>query len=109
MVVFSIISLLKFLPMSFSLAMSTLIGSALGQGNIYKAKRIIHLVTIICGSLVISIFILLNSHNVEIVKVYTSNTSIIRLASKNLRVFSYVYVVDSLYQLLLGIIKGLGI
>ena len=56
--IFTILSVVYFIPMSFSLSISALVGASLGQGRISKAQSTIYISFGIGGALILTIFII---------------------------------------------------
>ena len=70
-VVYSISMLIFYWPLSFAFAVSALIGSSLGQGNIPQAKRVLYLSFVSCYIVVIGLIIAIYVWTDAIVSNYT--------------------------------------
>ena len=94
-ITYSIVTTIFFVPTSFSFAMSALVGAAMSQGNISKAKTVVYMVFLLTGVFVFGVFILIQTYGYVIVDIYTQNTDIRAEAISNLKAYSLVYVLDS--------------
>jgi Na+-driven multidrug efflux pump len=108
-ITYSIVTTVFFVPTSFSFAMSALVGAAMGQGNLNKAKAVIWLVFLLTGLFVAAVFLLIQVYGYILVDIYTENGGIRTEAISNLKAYSLIYVLDSVQVLLSGITKGLGL
>jgi len=102
--------LLIYLPYSFYLSITTLVGTTLGEGNIPQAKKIGKLNVYI--SLIFSTFILVGCQSFikEIVNLYTVEPTIESVAVQGLLAYVLVsFPFEYLVNLLIGYISGVGI
>jgi len=94
----SIQSIMFFIPLSFSYSISALVGAALGRGDIKRAKEVIYLVFAISFVFVLGMFFTVEINTQQIVSMYTGqeNSEIDEKTAKNLQVYAYVFVLDSI-------------
>lgn len=87
----SISFLLVYIPYSFYMSLSSMIGAALGEGNILKAKQIFKLTFYICSFFGTLIIIFLYIYADKIISLYDEDRKIIKLSSAGL--ISYCFAV----------------
>lgn len=105
----NVATLVFYLPLSYSLAISALVGSSLGNGNVYRAQKIA-LVAIVWTSLsIICVIALIWTNAYSIVSIYTNDPTIQDLAVSNLRTYCMILLLDGFQYNLQAIIKGLGL
>ena len=105
----NVVAMVFFIPFSYSLAISALVGSSLGKGNIDQAKKVA-LVAIALTTVSIIFIIAVIWTNAEwIVCIYTKDPSIVELAVSNIRTYCVVLLLDGFQYNLQAIIKGLGL
>lgn len=102
--------LLIYLPYSFYLSITTLVGTSLGEGNIPQTKRVAKLNLYI--SIVFSAVILFACQGYvhEIVGLYTDEPKISSVAVKGMIAYVVVsFPFEYLVNLLMGLISGVGV
>jgi len=108
-VVNALAMLMSHLTMGFSFTISAMVGSALGAGKVEKAKRIAFQAFVACYSYVIVCVVGCVAYRFKIAAFFSSDPEVIALTSLSLEAYSFVYLFDSVQQILQGMIKGLGI
>lgn len=99
-VVYSISMLIFYWPLSFAFAISALIGSSLGQGNIQQAKRVLYLSFACCYIVVLGLIMAIYIWTDMIVSNYSQNTEIKELAQSCLLAYSFAYGIDAIQVLM---------
>ena len=76
----SISYLCIYIPYSFYMSVSTLVGAALGEGDIKKAKETFRLLFIFCSAIVTFICSVTLLFSKEIVQLYATNATVVEWA-----------------------------
>ena len=109
---FAVMIMMFFIPLSYGYAISATLGSAIGAGEVEKAKRILKItlsMTIISSTLVI-LFVALNKES--IVSLYIKeldNKEVFDLSVSCLSSYCVIFIFDSIQVVLQSAIKGLGL
>lgn len=80
----NVVTLVFYLPFSYSLAISALVGSALGKGNVYQAKKAALVAIALTSASIICLMAALWTNASSLVRIYTRDPEIVELASSNL-------------------------
>ena len=105
----NVVALVFYLPVSYSLAISALVGSALGKGNVYQAKKISIIAIILTSMSILCVVTLICGNATSLVSVYTRDPPTVQLASSNLQAYCMIMLLDGFQYNLQAIIKGLGL
>lgn len=105
----NVVALVFYLPFSYSLAISALVGSALGKGNVYQAKKVAILAMVLTFMSILCAISVIWGNATSLVNVYTRDTKIVQLASSNLKAYCIIMLLDGFQYNLQAIIKGLGL
>jgi len=80
-IVFSVNSLLFLFPLSFSFAISALVGASIGQGNIKKAKQIMKVSLVISSIIMLIAASLIRRYSLQITSIFTQDANCAHKAS----------------------------
>jgi len=105
----NVATLVFFLPLSYSLAISALVGSSLGKGNVFQAKKIALVAIVLTSSSIMCVVAVIWTSIYNIVSIYTEDPEIIELAVSNLKAYCMILLLDGFQYNLQAIIKGLGL
>ena len=93
-IVFSIISIVFVIPLSFGYTISALVGQAIGAGQVAKGKQILW-VTFVTWLMSMTLVILfINYFGRDYISEFVENEDIIERAYRNIQIYAIVYVVD---------------
>ena len=92
-----------------SLAVTTLVGNAVGSGNIKLAKKIAWIVMIISLVLSLTTVVVLCTLKKQIARVYTSDESVFEILVETLPYLAVHLIFDMSQCVMYGIIRGLGL
>lgn len=101
--------MMSYITLSFSCTISAMIGSELGDGNVKQAKTIAIQASVNCYCYVVTVVVICLTFNESIVNLFISDENVRGLASESLKACSIVFLLDSMQQIMQGIIKGLGV
>jgi MATE family multidrug resistance protein len=96
------------LPLGFAYAGSTLVGNAVGEDNIHKAKRFAFVIAILCSSvnLCVILFVLLIRH--QIAEIYTSEKVLEGIVADNMKYMCLTMFFDGFQGGMAGSIRAIG-
>jgi len=80
----SIAYLYIYIPYSFYMSISTLVGAALGEGDIKKAKKTFRLLFVFCSAIMFMVCSITLLFAQDIVKLYTGDAKVIEWAKVGL-------------------------
>lgn len=72
-VTLNLVTLAFYLPFSYSLAISALVGSSLGKGKVYQAKKIALVAIALTSSSILCVITVIWSNTDSIVGIYTKD------------------------------------
>lgn len=102
--------MLIYIPYSFYLTISTLVGNSLGQGRVLQAKVIFRLTFYVCILIVGTIIAVCQLYSREIVKLYDDDKKVQDVAMEGVKAFTVTsFPFEFLVNMLMGLISGVGI
>jgi Na+-driven multidrug efflux pump len=106
----SISFLCIYIPYSFYMSVSTLVGAALGEGDIRKAKDTFRIIFMLSATMVIAICTTMFLSSRNIVSFYATDPKVVSYASDGLRAYIGASFGPFFVQMMLmGLISGVGI
>lgn len=96
------------IPLGFSIAASSLIGGAIGEANIYKAKSYIKYLFGLGAALFFTIQILMQLMKEHVSSIFSPNLEVQAAVLNCIGLTSLCIILDAFVTLTLGIIKGIG-
>lgn len=82
--------------MCIGFAISALVGAAMGQGDIRRAKKIKYVAFIFSISFLLAITLILQFTSYNIAKIYTDQDEMALRSSKNFLIYTYIFVLDGI-------------
>ena len=96
------------IPNGIAIAASTLVGGAIGEGNISKAKSYAKIILIASLGIFMTIQVLIFTFRIQIAELFTQDASVQYYILKTLSWAMLCMFFDALVTIQIGIIKGLG-
>ncbi|MGQ9623726.1 MAG: MATE family efflux transporter [Candidatus Caldatribacteriaceae bacterium] len=99
----------SFLPaMSFSIAISSLAGQNVGAQNFARAREVARWGAIVAASFALPVFLFVFSFAPRLIRIFTTDTEVIRIGIEYLRIVSFSYVPFALMFAYNGFLRGAG-
>lgn len=107
-IVFAVITIIFVIPVAYGFTISSMVGQAIGLGEIDKARKTMWLCLLSCLFTMSIVVAFIHQYGRSYLLEMTDNEEIVDKAFANLKVYTVVYFVDGLQQCMLSMIKALG-
>jgi len=105
---FNFITIIFMIPMGIAFSSTSLVGIAIGSGNVLRAKKIslLALATGVCFLAVTTILVIIFKNSIPYA--YTTEVEVAEIVTNLLKIYVWFGILDGIQMILHGIIKGIG-
>ena len=99
-----------YIPYSFYMSVSTLVGAALGEGDVKKAKRTFRLIFLFCSVIAMAITCVTFIYAHRIIQIYSSDPDVVFYGTTGLQAYiGFCFPPFFIQMMLMGLISAVGI